>query len=46
MRPYEYLDRTGDLGSRVQSGALQDLFTNAARPLFETIALLDILLMT
>ena len=41
MRPYEYLDRTGDLGSRVQSGALQELFTNAARALFETIALLD-----
>jgi len=41
MKAYEYLDHTGDLGLRVQGGSLQELFTNAAHGLFETIAVLD-----
>ena len=38
---YEYLDHTGDLGIRAYGGTLEELFTNAAQGLFETIAVLE-----
>ena len=41
MRTFEYIDHTGDLGIRVRGKTLQDLFTNAAHALFETVAVLD-----
>ena len=41
MKAYEYLDHTGDLGLRVRGKTLEELFTNAAKGLFETIAVLD-----
>lgn len=41
MRTFEYIDHTGDLGIRVRGKTLQELFTNAAYALFDTVAVLD-----
>lgn len=41
MKTYEYIDHTGDLGIRVRGKTLRELFTNAARAMFETVAVLD-----
>ncbi|MDE0043455.1 MAG: archease [Candidatus Poribacteria bacterium] len=41
MTTYEYIDHTGDLGIRARGKTLQELFTNAAHALFETVAVLD-----
>ena len=41
MKRYEYLDHTGDLGIRAYGKTLEELFTNAAQGLFESIADLD-----
>lgn len=41
MKTFEYIDHTGDLGIRVRGKTLQELFTNAAHALFETVAVLD-----
>ena len=41
MSAYEYIDHTGDLGIRVQGKTLQELFSNAAHALFDTVAVLD-----
>ena len=41
MKTYEYIDHTADLGIRARGKTLQELFTNAAHALFETVAVLD-----
>lgn len=41
MKAFEYIDHTGDLGIRVWGKSLEELFTNAAHALFETVAVLD-----
>ena len=41
MKTYEYIDHTADLGIRARGKSLQELFTNAAHALFETVAVLD-----
>lgn len=41
MRAFEYIDHTGDLGIRVRGKTLQELFSNAAHALFDTVAVLD-----
>ena len=41
MKTFEYIDHTADLGIRVRGDTLQELFTNAAHALLETVAVLD-----
>ena len=41
MKAFEYIDHTGDLGIRVRGKTLQELFSNAAHALFDTVAVLD-----
>ena len=41
MKTFEYIDHTADLGIRVRGETLQELFTNAAHALLETVAVLD-----
>ena len=41
MRAFEYIDHTGDIGIRVRGETLQELFTNAAHALLDTVAVLD-----
>lgn len=41
MRNFEYIDHTADLGIRARGRTQQELFTNAAHALFETVAVLD-----
>ncbi|MDE0300013.1 MAG: archease [Candidatus Poribacteria bacterium] len=41
MKTFEYIDHTADLGIRARGKTLEELFTNAAHALFETVAVLD-----
>jgi SHS2 domain-containing protein len=37
MKPYEFFDHTADIGVHVFGRTLEELFTNAARAMFETL---------
>ncbi len=41
MKKYEIIDHTADIGIKVYGQSLKELFTNAARGMFEIIADLD-----
>ena len=41
MKPYEYLEHTADMGLLVRGKHLSELLQNAARGLFETIAVIN-----